>query len=231
MLSRYVRPISLLVALTSFVSFVSGAQVCGLIGLHNETTLSFYMGNFFFKGPTTFALCASYCKKDAPRCKSFRYSYWGDANAQYCEFFDSALGGNVTADSTQPYWYYDIGYPNYNLDVHPATDSNPYEYHDNYTDIKRANNNNNHLDADTNPIPNHYLSPNNNADAIPTRNRTRSYHRHKSIHQHAPPNDNSHRDAHCSGGERNENTHFDADFDCGRGRYCDSHEYALNLRD
>jgi len=44
------------------------------------------MGNFFWKGPTTFALCALYYKKDAPKCKSFQYSYFSDATGQYCEF-------------------------------------------------------------------------------------------------------------------------------------------------
>ncbi|KAH7083587.1 hypothetical protein FB567DRAFT_87909 [Paraphoma chrysanthemicola] len=85
------------------------ANICGKIGLHDSNKLSFYMGNFFYKGPTTFALCASYCKQDAAKCKSFRYSYWADAVSQYCEFFEYGLEGNFTEDSTQPYWYYDIG--------------------------------------------------------------------------------------------------------------------------
>lgn len=61
-------------------------QVCGGIGTNNATGVTFYMGNFFFKAPSTFALCANFCQND-DRCKSFRYSYYSDADAQYCEFF------------------------------------------------------------------------------------------------------------------------------------------------
>ncbi|KAF2025197.1 hypothetical protein EK21DRAFT_24078, partial [Setomelanomma holmii] len=85
------------------------ANICGKVGIHNDIKISYYMGNFFYKGPTTFALCAAYCKQDAAKCKSFRYSYWSDGPSQYCEFFDNGLDGNFIEDSTQPYWYYDIG--------------------------------------------------------------------------------------------------------------------------
>lgn len=61
--------------------------MCGDVGTHNYTGTTFYMGNFFFKAPSTFALCADFCKQDNPRCKSFRYSYYSDADSQYCEFF------------------------------------------------------------------------------------------------------------------------------------------------
>lgn len=75
----------------SFLHYASAANICAAVGLHNETKISYYMGNFFFKGPTTFALCAAYCKSDPAKCKAFRYSFWSDANAQYCEFFDNGL--------------------------------------------------------------------------------------------------------------------------------------------
>jgi hypothetical protein len=45
------------------------------------------MGNFFYKASSTFALCADFCKNDQ-RCRSFRYSYFADADGQYCEFFE-----------------------------------------------------------------------------------------------------------------------------------------------
>jgi hypothetical protein len=57
----------------------------------HETLMTNYMGNFFYRGPDTFALCASYCKSDPTRCKAFRYSYWADADAQYCESYDFGL--------------------------------------------------------------------------------------------------------------------------------------------
>jgi len=72
-------------------SALAANNICGTVGIHDPDKISYYMGNFFYKGPTTFALCASYCKKDVPRCKSFRYSYYSDAAAQYCEFFDNGL--------------------------------------------------------------------------------------------------------------------------------------------
>jgi hypothetical protein len=75
----------------SVSSVPSATNVCGTVGIHNDTKISYYMGNFFYKGPSTFTLCASYCRKDAPKCKSFRYSYWEDSAAQYCEFFDNGL--------------------------------------------------------------------------------------------------------------------------------------------
>lgn len=73
------------------VGVANAANICGKVGSHDSTKISYYMGNFFYKGPTTFALCASYCKQDGAKCKSFRYSYWADAAAQYCEFFDNGL--------------------------------------------------------------------------------------------------------------------------------------------
>jgi hypothetical protein len=73
------------------VSRVFAANICGLIGIHNDTKISYYMGNFFYKGRQSFSLCALYCRKDSNRCKSFRYSYYPDAAAQYCEFFDNGL--------------------------------------------------------------------------------------------------------------------------------------------
>jgi hypothetical protein len=84
-----------MVALTAFyvLAFASSAiadDICGAVGYHDPDKISYYMGNFFYKGPTTFALCASYCMKDDP-CKAFRYSYFSDAAAQYCEFFDNGL--------------------------------------------------------------------------------------------------------------------------------------------
>jgi hypothetical protein len=74
----------------AYLAPFAAADVCGLVGT-NSDKISYYMGNFFYKGPTTFALCAAYCKLDAPKCKSFRYSFWSDSNAQYCEYFDSVL--------------------------------------------------------------------------------------------------------------------------------------------
>lgn len=68
-----------------------GANVRGTIGIHNSSKIDYYMGNFFYKGPSIFTLCASYCKKDSLKCRSFRYSYCADAAAQYCEFFDNGL--------------------------------------------------------------------------------------------------------------------------------------------
>ncbi|KAF1921590.1 hypothetical protein BDU57DRAFT_563622 [Ampelomyces quisqualis] len=97
------------------LTIVSAANICAVKGMHDTEKLSFYMLNFFSKGPSTFALCASWCKNDSAKCKSFRYSYWSDAAAQYCEFFEYGLEGNITADSNSPYWYYDIGcaFPTY----------------------------------------------------------------------------------------------------------------------
>jgi hypothetical protein len=77
--------------LLALSSSVLAANICGTIGIHNGTKISYYMGNFFYKGPTSFALCALYCKKDTGRCKSFRYAYYSDAAGQYCEFFDNGL--------------------------------------------------------------------------------------------------------------------------------------------
>lgn len=80
---------SLLLAVAAMGAWA--ANICGTIGIHNSSKVDYYMGNFFYKGPSIFTLCASYCKKDSPKCKSFRYSYWGDAAGQYCEFFDNGL--------------------------------------------------------------------------------------------------------------------------------------------
>jgi hypothetical protein len=79
---------SVLFALT--ISAIA-ANICGTKGAHDGSKISFYMLNAFYKGPSSFAICASYCKKDRGKCKSFRYSYWTDAAAQYCEFFDNGL--------------------------------------------------------------------------------------------------------------------------------------------
>jgi hypothetical protein len=48
------------------------------------------MSTAFYDGLTSFLLCSAYCQKDA-RCESFRYSYWSDADSQYCEFFDEDM--------------------------------------------------------------------------------------------------------------------------------------------
>lgn len=77
--------------LVTFVRQGEAGQICGDIGTHNYTGTTYYMGNFFFKAPSTFALCADFCKNDYPRCKSFRYSYYSDADAQYCEYFPEWL--------------------------------------------------------------------------------------------------------------------------------------------
>lgn len=66
-------------------------QICGEIGTNAYNGTTYYMGNFFFKAPSTFALCSDFCKNDYPRCKSFRYSYYSDADSQYCEFFPDWL--------------------------------------------------------------------------------------------------------------------------------------------
>ncbi|KAF2439114.1 hypothetical protein P171DRAFT_490550 [Karstenula rhodostoma CBS 690.94] len=60
------------------------------------------MGNFFYKAPSTFALCADFCKNDFPQCKSFRYSYYSDADSQYCEFFPAYAETYFISDSSQP---------------------------------------------------------------------------------------------------------------------------------
>ncbi|KAH6642057.1 hypothetical protein C7974DRAFT_372050 [Boeremia exigua] len=94
----------------SFLSFTAAqSNMCGTLGYHEQTKSSYFMGNFFHNGITsTLGLCAAYCKKDA-RCKTFRYSYWSDADAQYCEFFSTTVALNFTVDRTSPYSYYDIG--------------------------------------------------------------------------------------------------------------------------
>jgi hypothetical protein len=82
---------SILLHLLTLVTSTAAANVCGTLGVHDPDKISYYMGNSFYKGPTSFALYASHCKKDAPRCRSFRWSYPSDAAAQYCEFFDNGL--------------------------------------------------------------------------------------------------------------------------------------------
>ncbi|KAF2851380.1 hypothetical protein T440DRAFT_62170 [Plenodomus tracheiphilus IPT5] len=109
MIHKATIPLSFLAFLSYLIASVSAATICGFVGIHDANVLNQYMGNFFYNGPSNFALCAAWCKNDPNNCRSFRYSYYGDANAQYCEFFDSGLDGNVTADNTQPYFYYDIG--------------------------------------------------------------------------------------------------------------------------
>ncbi|KAF2261296.1 hypothetical protein CC78DRAFT_608422 [Lojkania enalia] len=85
-------PHPLLLATTLIaLSNIAKAAVCGDRGSHDFSKQSFYMGNFFFGAPSTFSLCADFCKKDAPRCKSFRYSYYSDANSQYCEYFENYM--------------------------------------------------------------------------------------------------------------------------------------------
>jgi hypothetical protein len=74
----------------SLATSAIAATICGTKGT-DSTNISFYMSSAVYKGPTAFALCASYCKNDPGRCKSFRYSYWSDAAAQYCEFYESGL--------------------------------------------------------------------------------------------------------------------------------------------
>jgi len=81
----------LLVTVILLISNASAAMICGLRGTHNFNKLTLIYGNFFYNGPATFSLCASYCRRDPTKCKSFRYSYWDDANAQYCEFFGEGL--------------------------------------------------------------------------------------------------------------------------------------------
>ncbi|KAF1352878.1 hypothetical protein EJ07DRAFT_158902 [Lizonia empirigonia] len=100
--------IGFLSALLSLSSFASAELICGTLGYHNETALSYYMGNFFYNGLSTFTLCAAWCKQDT-KCEAFRYSYWMDSNAQYCEFFNTSIDRSFTADSTSLYYYYDIG--------------------------------------------------------------------------------------------------------------------------
>jgi hypothetical protein len=74
------------------VKWAEASQVCGDVGTFDYAgNTTYYMGNFFFKAPSTFAFCADFCKKDFPQCKSFRYSYDMEADAQYCEFFPAYL--------------------------------------------------------------------------------------------------------------------------------------------
>ena len=68
------------------IRHAEAAVICGNLGSIDSSVTTFYMGNFFFKAPSTFAFCGDFCKVDS-RCRSFRYSYFADADAQYCEFF------------------------------------------------------------------------------------------------------------------------------------------------
>ena len=83
--SRY-----LLILLASVSSAVAQGSNCGTLGNHNELSYPNYMGNYFYHGLTSFALCTIYCQRDA-RCEAFRYSYWSDADSQYCEFFNDRV--------------------------------------------------------------------------------------------------------------------------------------------
>lgn len=87
----HVTRLRLLLLTALHVQQAISARICGSIGKHDYSGTTFYMGNFFFKAPSTFALCAGFCQNDYPRCKSFRYSYFSDADAQYCEFFPDWL--------------------------------------------------------------------------------------------------------------------------------------------
>jgi hypothetical protein len=80
-------------ALLALATHVFAANICGSVGIHNDTKIDYYMGDFFYKGPniSIVTLCASWCKKDAPKCKAFRWSYYADSASQYCEFFDNGL--------------------------------------------------------------------------------------------------------------------------------------------
>ncbi|KAF2873628.1 hypothetical protein BDV95DRAFT_592965 [Massariosphaeria phaeospora] len=91
------------------------AQICGGIGTHDYASISFYMGNFFYGAPSTFALCADFCKYDYPRCRSFRYWYDPYANSQYCEFFENWAEDYFIPQPQAEYYYYDIdcGFPDY----------------------------------------------------------------------------------------------------------------------
>jgi len=81
----------LLLWLSFLTGVVSDDNICGLKGIHDEKSMSYYMGNFFYKGPQSFSVCALYCKKDAGNCQSFRYSRDVGAGSQYCEFFGNRL--------------------------------------------------------------------------------------------------------------------------------------------
>lgn len=81
-----------LLLILSFVLSAAAQRklMCGTTGSHDPVKYGWYMGNFFYNGLTSFTLCSSFCLKDS-RCKFFRYSYWSDADAQYCEFFDTDM--------------------------------------------------------------------------------------------------------------------------------------------
>jgi hypothetical protein len=81
----YLGVISILSAF--WIQHAGAEAICGKQGAFNLNATTFYMGNFFFKAGSTFGLCGDFCKTD-PKCKSFRYSYYSDASAQYCEFFN-----------------------------------------------------------------------------------------------------------------------------------------------
>lgn len=73
---------------------VFAANVCCTIGIHNDTKISYYMGKFFYKGPSIFSVCALYCKQDTRRRKNFRHYYYLDVTAQYCKFFNNSCNQN-----------------------------------------------------------------------------------------------------------------------------------------
>lgn len=85
-----VRRFLLVILSFALSAAAQGNLICGSVGYHDEVNLSYYMGNFFYNGLTSFTLCAAYCQKDS-RCEAFRYSYWSDADAQYCEFFNTDM--------------------------------------------------------------------------------------------------------------------------------------------
>ena len=70
----------------------TAAKICGKRGSYDTSgSISFYMGNFFYKSPSAFSLCADFCKSDSSKCKSFRYSFYRDEESQYCEFFPDVV--------------------------------------------------------------------------------------------------------------------------------------------
>jgi hypothetical protein len=77
----------LLLLILHVLTVAAQSLICGTTGDHDEVDTSWYMSNAFYGGLTSFKLCSSYCLQDS-RCLAFRYSYWSDANSQYCEFFD-----------------------------------------------------------------------------------------------------------------------------------------------
>jgi hypothetical protein len=83
----YTHLVVVCIVLGFCIQHVKADVICGGLGSYNISVTTFYMGNFFFKAPSTFALCGDFCKND-DRCRSFRYSWYADPDSQYCEFFD-----------------------------------------------------------------------------------------------------------------------------------------------